>query len=379
MDNKIGEANNYFALQILSELNVNDTNVLFSPWSLFDALAMTFVGARGSTADQMSKALGIKCPDSLQGIHQTQMQMKDISSVKSANKIWVQKKLDLQSEFQAHLKNYFLSETGEVDYLQDSEGARQEINAWVEEQTKGKIKNLIPSGMLNALTRLVLTSAVYFKGSWLHEFPKHSTKPMKFQIDANNSLKVQMMFMNAKKDVSYHEEDKFQVLALPYVGERLTMNIILPKEGTSIDAVLASLKSGKALMKQCLSPSTRPKNINIYIPRFKFDFNKTYNAILQSLGLTDMFSDAVADFSGITSEKPGIKVNSVIQKAFIDVNEEGTEAAAATAVVMTFGCAMPMLPPITFKADRPFVFLICDNKTNIILFMGKVMDPSKEN
>ena len=327
----------------------------------------------------MSKALGIKCPDNLQGMQYAQMQLKDISSVKSANKIWVQKKLDLQSEFQAHLKNYFPSETGEVDYMKDSDGARREINAWVEEQTKGKIKDLIPSGVLDALKRLVLTSAVYFKGSWLHEFPNYSTTPMKFQIDANNSLKVQMMFMNAKEDVSYHEEDKFQVLALPYVGERLTMNIILPKEGTSIDAVLASLKSGKAVMTKCLSPPTRPKNINIYISRFKFDFNKTYNDILQSLGLTDMFSDAVADFSGITSEKPGLKVKSVIQKAFIEVNEEGTEAAAATAVVMLNNCATRMRPPITFKADRPFVFLICDYKTNIILFMGKVMDPSKEN
>lgn len=379
MDKAIGDANNSFATQILSELINKDSNVLFSPWSLFNALAMTFAGASGNTADQMSIALGLKNPGSFDGMLCALKSLQELKSVEyvTANKIWMQTGFDLKSVFLDHLKKHFLSEIGEVDYIKDSEGARQSINSWVEKQTKAKIKDLIPSGVLHALTRLVLTSAVYFKGSWLHEFLKHNTKKMGFQVNLNEPKEVEMMFMMAKKGMMYAEVDNYQVLAMPYTGERLTMNIILPKQGVNLEEMVRSLNSDNNMMSKCINPPPQRESIEIFIPRFKFDFNETYNSILHNMGLKDAFSDLVADFSGMTDAKPGLKVEAVIQKAFIEVNEEGTEAAAATAVMMGLRCAIPTRPPIMFKADRPFIFLIRDKKTNIILFMGKVLDPSK--
>ena len=375
---KIGDASNKFALRLFSDLNANDSNVLFSPWSMFNALAMAFVGAKGSTAQQMSEALGLRNPGSFQDMLDVLTLLQDVKAVKSANKMWMQSNFNILSEFQDHLKRYFLSEATEVDYINDSEGARVKINSWVEEQTNSKIKNLIAPGVLGSLTRLVLTSAVYFKESWLKEFPKENTQSMKFYVDSSKSTMVQMMYMNAKEDVMYHDEGNFQVLGLPYIGQRLTMNIILPRKGVTLDKILSDLKKGKLLMNTITKPSMCPGNIEIYIPRFKFDFTQTYNTLLQNVGLTDMFSDVDADFSGITNVKPGLKVAAVIQKAFIEVNEEGTEAAAATAIILSPGCAMPeRKPPVVFKADRPFTFLIYEKKANVILFMGKVIDPNK--
>ena len=380
-DGSVGDSNSNFAIELLSRLNSNESNVLFSPWSLFNALAMTFVGARGNTADQLSHALGLKGPASFESVQTALTDLMGLDSVeyKTANKIWVQSGYQLLAEFQNHLKVDFLSEIGEVDYKKDSEGAKQVINSWVEKQTNGKIANLIPSRMLDALTRLVLTSAVYFKGSWLHEFPKDNTDLMSFHVDANRTMDVQMMYMNAKKDMMYFEEESFQVLAMPYRGGRLTMNIILPKQGVSLQSVIANMQKDKGIFRKCICPAILRRNVEIFIPRFKFDFNETYNSILHNLGICDMFSDKDADFSGITNEKPGLKVKAVIQKAFIEVNEEGTEAAAATAVIMMTRCAMPRRqPPIIFKADRPFIFLIRDIKTNVILFMGKVVNPTED-
>ena len=378
MASQIGEACNTFALRIFSHLTGSDNNVLFSPWNMYSCLAMTFVGARGNTAGQMSKELGLANPDSFAGMLDTLTLLQNVKSVKCANKMWIQLKFDSLPEFQEHLKKYFLSEVGVVDYVKDFEGARVKINSWVEKQTNSKIKNLIPPGVLDPLTRLVLTSAVYFKESWLTEFPKRNTRLMKFHMNSSTTTTVNMMYMNAKKDVMYDEEDNYQVLALPYIGRRLAMNIILPKEKISLDTVINDLELRKIKIDSVIKPTMHPKNIEIYVPRFKFEFAQTYNEILKNLGLTDMFSDTMADFSGITKEVAGLKVTSVIQKAFIEVNEEGTEAAAATAVVLGRNCMMPRTePPIIFKADRPFIFMIVEKSSNIVLFMGKVINPSQ--
>ena len=378
MAGSICSANSTFAIECFSDLNVSSGNVLFAPWSMFNALAMTFAGARGNTAHQMSNVLGLKNPDSFPGMLNVLTKLQDLKSVKSANKVWMQAHFDVLPEFQRYVKTYFLSETGQADYVKNSEGARKEINSWVEEQTNSKISNLIPAGVINPMTRLVLVSAVYFKESWLTEFPKLNTRPMKFHVSESNSITVQMMFMNARNDVRYDEGTNFQTLALPYIGRRLTMNIILPNKGVSLDAILSDLKSRESVMSALTNPSMRPENIEIYLPRFKFDFAQTYTEILQSHGCTDMFSDVVADFSGISTEKPGLSVTSVIQKAFIEVNEEGTEAAAASAVVVARNCVLPKREkPTVFKADRPFIFIIFEKRTSVILFMGKVTDPSK--
>ena len=377
MAGSIGEASSTFAITLFSDLNVDSGNVLFAPWSMFNALAMTFAGARGNTAHQMSNILGLTNPDSFPDMLRILTQLQGLKSVKSANKVWMQENFEILSEFQQCVKTYFLSEIGEADFVSNSEGARKEINAWVEKKTNSKIKSLIPPGVIDALTRLVLVSAVYFKEAWLTEFPKENTRPMTFDVSGRNSIKAQMMFMNGKKNVMYDEGENFQVLSLPYVGRRLSMNIILPRKGITLDEILNDLKSRESVMSAFTNPSMHPENIEIYIPKFKFDYAKTYNEILQNHGCTDMFDDVLADFSGISNRKPGLKVSNVIQKAFIEVNEEGTEAAAASAVVVTLRSARPkMKPPIVFKADRPFIFIIFEKKANTVLFMGRVVDPS---
>jgi len=378
MAGNIGEASSTFAIKIFSDLNVNSGNILFAPWSMFNALAMTFAGAQGNTAHQMSNILGLANPDSFPDMLRILTQLQGLKSVKSANKIWMQKNFNILSEFLQCLKTYFLTETGEADFVNNCEGARKEINSWVEKKTNSKIKNLIPPGVIDAMTRLVLVSAVYFKEAWLTEFPKENTRPMTFYVSGGNSINVQMMFMNGKKNVMYDKGENFQVLSLPYIGKRLSMNIILPKKGISLDQILNDLKSRESVMSAFTNPSTHPENIEIYIPKFKFDYTQEYNEILQKHGCADMFDDVLADFSGISNEKPGLKVSTVIQKAFIEVNEEGTEAAAASAVVLLLKCAKrpKMEPPIVFKADRPFIFIIFEKKANIILFIGKVVNPS---
>lgn len=394
MAENIATANNSFSTKIFAEFLRTDGNVIISPWSLFNALAMTYVGARKNTALQMSAVLGFedlkaeirgssafvgseaalenRIFESFENLLES---LQKISSVKyaTANRIWVQNGYDLCDEFRKALRESFQSESGRVDFVKATEAARCEINSWVEDKTNAKIKDLIASGILNNLTRLVLTSAVYFKGSWLHEFKKENTMTKAFNVSANKKVQVKMMYMNAKKDMGYYETDQFQVLAMPYLGDRLTMNVILPKDGLSLTEVLGAVKKD---LDSCIRPAKLRGSIEILIPKFKLEFSSEFEKILCSLGANDMFSDRDADFSGITEEKPGLKVGSVVQKAFIEVNEEGTEAAAATAVIMVLRCAIQI--PLVFNADHPFLFLICDKETKLIMFIGKVEDPSKE-
>ena len=394
MAENIATANNSFSSKIFAEFLGADGNVIISPWSLFNALAMTYVGARNNTALQMSTVLGFEdLKEEIRGssafvgseaalenrifesFENLLESLEKISSVKyaAANRIWVQAGYGLCDEFRKALRDSFQSESGRVDFVKATEEARCEINSWVESKTSARIKDLIAPGMLDNLTRLVLTSAVYFKGSWLHEFERKNTMTKAFNISANKKVQVQMMYMNAKKDMGYHETDQFQVLAMPYLGDRLTMNVILPKDGQSLTQVLGAVRKD---LDSCIRPAKLHGSIEILIPKFKLEFCSEFEKVLCSLGATDMFSDRSADFSGITQEKPGLKVGSVVQKAFIEVNEEGTEAAAATAVIMVLRCALPI--PLVFNADHPFLFMICDKATKLIMFMGKVEDPSKE-
>ena len=382
MGTDVGAANNSLASNIFTLLNAEDSNVLFSPWSMFNALAMTYVGARGNTAAQMATGLCLKNnPEderTFDAVAKTLESLESLGPVEyaTANKIWVHSGFELLSDFKRIVKNYFASEGALVDYVNDREGARKEINSWVEEQTNSKIKELITPGLLNQYTRLVLTSAVYFKGKWMHEFRPQSTQTKSFKTSKGKAVNVQMMYMKAKKDMRYYETEQFQVLALPYKGRRLTLNIILPKDGDGLGSVLKSVLKDSSQLQKCICPEVLFQPIEIMIPRFKFDFDKNYNDILVKLGFQDMFSDAVADFSGISTVKPGLKVSAVVQKAFIEVNEEGTEAAAATAAIMMQRCAMPVQRPLIFNADHPFLFFISDVETKVILFMGKVVDPS---
>eukprot|EP00112_Aurelia_sp_Birch-Aquarium-sp1_P022854 Seg659.5 transcript_id=Seg659.5/GoldUCD/mRNA.D3Y31 product="Serpin B6" protein_id=Seg659.5/GoldUCD/D3Y31 len=358
MAEKTAEASNSFSMKVFAKLIGNEDNVVISPWSLFNALSMTYVGARENTALQMSTVLGFE-----------DLKKETRSKSEGSGEPLERQIFESLEDLLKSLEQIASSEGGRIDFVNATEQARCEINSWVENTTNAKIKELIPPGILTALTRMVLTSAVYFKGSWLHPFKVKDTTRKSFYISANEKVRVDMMYMNRRKDLRYYEADQFQVLALPYVGDRLTMNIILPNEGLSFTELLRLVKRK---LDRCVRPPKCRESVKIYLPKFKFDFNSEFVKVLNDLGASDMFNENVADFSGITKECDRLVVGSIIHKAFIEVNEVGTEAVAATSVEIMERCL-----PTVFNANHPFLFLICDKETKLILFMGKVEDPSR--
>ena len=348
---------------------------------------MTYVGARQNTAKQLATILGydkLKIEDTvlfsaslnqannqfIQGLSRLQTNSTEFVT---ANKLWVHSELKLLEGFSQTVKDCFLASLGIVNFVETPEDARGIINTWVKELTKGKIEDLIQPGILDQETKLVLTNAVYFKGSWLHAFKKEDTMDMPFNVGKENKVTAKMMRMKTKKDVRYYENEELQVLGLPYNDNRLVMTVVLPRKVDGIESVIGSMRDDPSQLKKWIDASYIQREISILFPKIKMSFYAEFNEILSSLGVNEMFDDVLADFSGITKERL-LKVKCILQKAFLEVDEEGTEAAAATAVVMKTRC-MP-LRPIEFNANHPFVFFIADTETKAILFWGKVQDPT---
>eukprot|EP00794_Sanderia_malayensis_P016246 gene16246-17885_t len=392
----IGKVSSDFTSRTCSALFSESGNVFFSPWSLYDALALTYMGARNNTASQLSALLGY---DNFGQIHKgeksetqrnasisTAMKkmIQSLSLVKcrgtdftTSNKLWTQNGFSLLDSFTETLQNDFQSSPGSVNFASAPEEARQTINNSVEEDTNGRITNLIPPGMVDETTKLVLTNAVYFKGSWLHEFQKNASKVMPFQVNNEKTVNAKMMYMKAVNFARYHETNDYQVLGLPYEGDRLLMTIVLPKmiDG-GIVHLLEKVKNDNSFIQNGISAPCSKRPIAIYLPKFKVEFFKEFTKLLCSLGASDMFHEFLADFSGISKEE-SLMVTSVVHKAFVAIDEKGTEAAAATAV--TFAPrSLPMRPvePILFQADHPFLFFIADTTTKMVLFAGKLENPN---
>ena len=380
------EANNKFSVELHKALK-NDQqfagqSLFYSPNSLSIALAMTSMGARGNTAVQMSKALHWEAmpQDQLHTEEQHFLNaLKESNAVSNellaANRLFVQKNFSLVQEFVEGTKKFYDAEIALVDYQKDAEGARKEVNGWVEEKTKQKIKNLIPEGVFNTLTRLTLVNAIYFKGFWQNHFDKEATFPRQFFVSESEKVEVQMMYKTTKfKHIEDAGELTCQVLELPYQGEDLSMIILLPHDTYGL-AKLEESFTHDQLQKALESVSkSRPHIVKVFLPRFKLTQQFSLKNILVKMGATDMFDELKADFSGITPGPEKICVSHVIHKAFVEVNEKGTEAAAASAVVMMAPTGMAVMNPI-FCADHPFLFMICHNKSGAILFMGRVMEP----
>ena len=382
------EANNKFSVELhkalKNDLQFAGQNLFYSPSSLSIALAMTSMGARGNTAVQMSKALHWEAMPQDQ-LHTEEKRFLDAlqqsnaagNELLAANRLFVQKNFSLVQEFVEGTKKFYDAEIALVDYQKDAEGARKEVNGWVEEQTKQKIKNLIPEGVFNSLTRLTLVNAIYFKGFWQNQFDKEATFPQKFSVSESEKVEVQMMHKTTKfKHIEDAGELACQVLELPYQGEDLSMIILLPHVTHGLAKLEESLTHDQ-LQKALESVSqSHPHKVEVSLPRFRLTQQFLLNNILAKMGATDMFSEFKADFSGITPGPEKIYVSHVIHKAFVEVNEKGTEAAAATGVVMN--ARMALMNPI-FCADHPFLFMICHKKSGAILFMGRVTKPEKSN
>jgi serpin B len=371
------QSNTEFALALYNRLRPAAGNLFFSPYSISTALAMTYAGARGETAVQMAQTLRFHMDEA--ALHPAfghleamlnEIEQKGDIQLRVANALWPHVKYKFLPEYLALLAKYYGTSVTAVDYAEQAEAARQAINAWVEEKTANKITNLIPAGVLNALTRLVLVNAIYFKGNWASQFDEESTSDMPFWITVDKQVETPMMRQTG--EFGYADRNGMQILELPYIGGDLSMVVLLPDE---IDG-LTRLED--RLTTETLNRWTtglQPIEVKLFLPKFKMTFAVRLDETLKAMGMVDAFSENSANFAGMDGRADWLYIAAVLHKAFVEVNEEGTEAAAATAVVMAARAAPPQPPPV-FRADHPFLFLIRENSTGSILFWGRVTNPA---
>lgn len=367
------QGNTDFALDLYDRLRQQDGNLFLSPYSISTALAMTYAGARGETAEQMADVLHF--PLGQQRLHPAvaAMMSADKAAAKEAgyrlhvaNALWGQQGYGFLEDFLALNNKYYGAGFREVDFVQATEQARLTINTWVEDQTEDKIKELLRPGNVDPDDVLVLTNAVYFKGDWASRFDRRQTQDAPFRISDKQQVLIPMMQQVGR--FAFAAADQLNLLELPYMGDRLSMVVLLPKEVDGLARLENSLSSEN--LDRWLG-RLHQQTVRVSLPRFgltsRFDLSKT----LEAMGMTDAFSGAKADFSGMTGRRD-LFIGMVIHQARVDLNEEGTEAAAATAVKMKRGA-----PPAAFVADHPFLFLIRDWHSGSILFLGRVMNPTE--
>jgi serpin B len=375
-------ANNQFAFDLYSRYSLNKGNIFYSPYSISSALAMAYEGARGETAKEMQAVFHFPkdrsvCRESFSRLYQQINKKGKKYTLSTTNALWAEKDYTFLKDYFDVIDKYYGGKVTNLDFKNEAEKSCLIINNWIEEQTNNKIKDLIPAGTLNSLTRLVITNAIYFKGFWFRPFDKKRTEKQDFRISPDNTIKVQMM--RSYGDFNYAETDKLQILELPYEGKELCMIILLPKED-DLKTIEESLNSEELSVWKKFFAN---EEVDVYLPKFKFEAEYFMAQDLEDMGMPIAFTAGIdfggkADFSGMTGNKR-LNIDEVIHKAFIEVDEEGTEAAAATAVVMrevTAGPGWPK-PKKIFKADHPFIFIIQDTDTGNILFIGRVNDPTK--
>jgi serpin B len=372
------EAGNRFAFDLYDRLRRKDGNLFFSPASISLALAMAYAGAAENTESEMAKALHFQM-----GKAQLNEEMRALleswnSSDKKrgfrlavANRLWGQDGFKFLPDFLRVTRVDYGAELAPLDFHQP-EAARQTINRWIEDKTQDKIKNLIPTAQAVNGAFLVLTNAVYFKGDWQAQFDKNGTKDEDFHVSLANKFKVPMM--RQKHKFRYAAADDLRLLDLPYGDGTLSMVVLLPDKVDGLDQLEAKLSTANI---QKWMAAAQAQDVIVFLPKFKTIAEFQLADTLKAMGMASAFNPKTADFSGMTGRKE-LYFSAVIHKAFVDVNEEGTEAAAATGVIMIRSSAVmrPKAPPV-FRADQPFVFLIRDNRNGAILFLGRVNDPTK--
>ena len=371
---KLVNGNTQFGFDLYGELRGEAGNLFLSPFSISAALAMTAAGAKGQTLEEMQKVLRlpenahIAFRDVLKSINDESDPKKRGFALSTANALWAQQGYPWKPEYKKLVSHFYSAGLFDVDFKSDPEAARGTINAWVEKETKDKIRELLGRGVVTAATRLVLSNAIYFKVDWQNPFKKEATKDLPFTTADGKKTDTPLMFRIGS--YPYAETDTFQALDLPYVGQRISMTVILPKKADGLPAVEKELTEAK--LAETLKSLRYESSVNVTLPRFKTEKSFTLNKPLQALGMKSAFSNA--DFSGMHTGGEQLDISAVVHKAFVDVNEEGTEAAAATGVVVKATAAAPTTPK-HFKADHPFLFLIRDHKTGTVLFLGRLENP----
>ncbi len=365
--------NNEFALELYRKVSSGAKgNVFFSPMGISVAMGMTYAGARGETEKQFEKVLHFGGQKVTHGEFAKICRLmrcekdKEACSLRVAHRLWGTEDLHFLPAFLKITEDNYGSRLREIDFTKP-ERAREIINSWVEGETGEKIKNLIPEGILNAGTRLVITNAIYFKDQWADKFDKSNTKQGAFEL--SDGSKVNVPFMNRQGEYRFADLKGFKVLDIPYRDNVFSMIVLLPDNTGGLGELEKSLNA--ADLEKLLS-RMNTQVVKVALPRFKTGWGTELSSTLKSMGLSDAF-DKNADFSGITGNRDLI-ISKIFHKGFIEVNEEGTEAASGTAVVMK-----PMGIPVVreFRADHPFLFIIRENRTGGILFMGKVINPLK--
>ena len=347
-------------------------NVVFSPASIAAALRMALAGARGDTAAELAAVLRLPGPeDAADGLKQLAgIRPGDGLTFRAPNIMWLESAESVRDDFLAQLAETVAVER--CDFARAPEAARQLINDAVAEQTAGKITGLIPPGVMDSLTRLVLTNAVYLKALWTHQFPARDTTQKPFYPERLGPTPVDMMHLAA--DLDYHRGDGYQAVLLPYRGGSLAMAVVLPDGPLSEFTGRLGGAGGVGGLLAGLLSSGDQCQVDLSMPRFRVDAGFMLKDTLESLGVRTAFTPA-ADFSGITDDEP-LHISAVVHKAWIDVGEEGTEAAAATAVTISALALVRKPPPeVTLVFDRPFLFVIADAASGLPLFLGQFTRP----
>jgi len=372
------DGNNAFAFDLYHSLRGREGNLFYSPYSVSQALAMTYAGARETTEREMAGTLHFTLPQ--ERLHTAfnsldqQLKARGQGSkgkddkgfrLNIVNAIWGQAGYSFLADYLDILAQNYGAGLRTLDFRDAPESSRQTINGWVEDQTEQRIKDLIPPGGIDGLTRLVLTNAIYFNAAWDNSFEKNLTRPAPFHLLDGSTVDVPMMQQSER--LGYKAGDGYQAVSLPYDGRELEMVIMLPDEGKFTDFE-KSLDAGKV---GSITQAIGPTQVALSLPRFKFESEYDLSKTLSEMGMPTAFSSQ-ADFSGMTGNRE-LSISKVVHKAFVGVDEAGTEAAAATAVIMR-ATAMPVLPQ-EVTVNRPFIFLIRDIQTGSIIFIGRVMNP----
>lgn len=374
------EGNSEFAFNLYQVLKDKDGNLFYSPYSISLALAMTYAGARGETQTQMGDALHFLLPQDRLHAAANSLDLELASRGEGAkgkddkgfrlhivNAIWGQQDFQFLSEYLDLLAQNYGAGLRTLDFMKEPEQSRMTINDWVSEQTEERIKDLIPQGAINELTRLVLTNAIYFNAAWQYPFNDDATTQGDFFLLNGNRISVPMM--RQTESFGYMKGDGYQALELPYDGRELSMVILLPEQGkfASFEALLSKQVVDSIIQK------VGYQRIALSMPKFEYESSFGLKQALSTLGMKDAFVPGAADFSGMDGGRD-LLIQDVLHKAFVSVDEAGTEAAAATAVVVGVTSLPP--EPIEVKVDRPFICLIRDIKTGTVLFVGRVSSPS---
>ena len=373
----IAKQTNLFSHNLYQQFNLQadlirstPENILFSPYSISTALAMTFAGAKDQTREEMMQAVGLSMERCLFfGSKRIAQILSKKTSINVANKIFAHQDYSIEQDFTDKLTEYFNAPIEQVNFA--TQGAIDTINGWVSGQTREKIKTIVSSRDVDSNTRMVLANAVYFKSDWLKKFKAHDTRVEAFYKSEDDPMPVDMMQQTST--FKYVENEDLQLIELPYDKDDMSMFIALPREGklANVEKTLNTDNFEKLMSEMNMH------TVNVKLPKFKFETSYSLRDTLSNMGMPTAFGPS-ADFSGITGSKD-LYISDVLHKAVIEVDEQGSEAAAATAVVMnmkaTFHTRLPLT--IMFEANRPFLFFIRDNETGLFLFTGRVCEPAE--